>query len=144
MFRRSPLLGAAVVIGASRSAARREVSKQELMQEERNAEIQRSNEEVRREAERKRYEEEEQKRRTQLAIDEAIAKERARTEQQARAAVQPNPNISGHLDVPVNRQAGDRYCVECGLACKREDKFCSRCGAKQPQPPPYEGQKMQE
>ena len=93
MFRRSPLLGAAVVYGASRSAARREVDRNEM----RNAEMQREADrrlydqeqrmrrdqerQERREAERREREREregEQELRIQRAIDAALGQERAR------------------------------------------------------------------
>jgi hypothetical protein len=70
MFRR-PVLGAAVVYGVSRLAARREVERQE----QRNAEAQLSAE---RAAEKQRRDEEERDRGTQFAIDDAIAKEQSK------------------------------------------------------------------
>ena len=138
MFRR-PLLGAAVVYGVSRSAARRGVEEQE----QRNAEAQISAE---RAAEKQRREEEERERRTQLAIDEAIAKERSKN-----AAVKaepryviPNTGETGpYDDVPpyssykrgpaadVNTGAVTHYCPECRNVCKLGDKFCSKCGCRQ-------------
>ncbi|KAF9767975.1 hypothetical protein IL306_014782 [Fusarium sp. DS 682] len=65
--RRRPILGAAVVVGASRAAARNEVRKQEFMATEREAEIQRG-------IELRRREEEEEERRTQRVVDEAMKK----------------------------------------------------------------------
>jgi hypothetical protein len=144
MFHRGrgrPLLGAAVVVGASRSAARHEVAKQE----QRNSEMQRAADS---EAERKRREEEERDRRTQQAIDEAIEKERSRTEQIEAAPRNTISNTGGAGtaycagDVPPysshdpktceRKEVNTRYCSECGNLCKREDKFCNRCGFKQP------------
>jgi hypothetical protein len=144
MFHRGhgrPLLGAAVVIGASRSAAKHEVAKQE----QRNSEMQRAAD---REAERKRREDEERDRRTQLAFDEAIEKERSRAGQAEAAPRNTISNTGGAGtayfadDVPsyssYDPKTGERkgvnthYCSECGNLCKRGDKFCSRCGFKQP------------
>ncbi|RKK59529.1 hypothetical protein BFJ69_g17300 [Fusarium oxysporum] len=65
--RRRPILGAAVVVGASRTAARHEVQQQELVEAQREDEIQRG-------IELRRREEEEQDLRTQRAVDEAIKK----------------------------------------------------------------------
>ncbi|KAG5756161.1 hypothetical protein H9Q70_001245 [Fusarium xylarioides] len=65
--RRRPILGAAVVYGASRAATKHEVRKQELMASERNREIER-------EVDLQRREEEEQELRTQRAVDEAMKK----------------------------------------------------------------------
>ncbi|QPC78089.1 hypothetical protein HYE68_008841 [Fusarium pseudograminearum] len=65
--RRRPILGAAVVVGASRAAAKHEVRNQELAANERDREIQR-------EIELRRYEDERQELRTQRAVDEAMRK----------------------------------------------------------------------
>ncbi|KAF4416174.1 hypothetical protein F53441_14561, partial [Fusarium austroafricanum] len=84
--RRRPILGAAVVVGASRAAARHEVREQELMATEREAEIQRG-------IELRRREEEEEERRTQRAVDEAMKKAalEERAAQQSAAAVSTLP-----------------------------------------------------
>lgn len=89
--RRAPVLGAAVVIGASRSAARREVASQTQAQQ--NAQLQanqaaqnatsqqqQAQQQAQYEIEQRKKDEDEAARRTQLAIDEAIAKERVRGE----------------------------------------------------------------
>ncbi|KFZ24073.1 hypothetical protein V502_01449 [Pseudogymnoascus sp. VKM F-4520 (FW-2644)] len=139
MFRR-PLLGAAVVYGASRSGARRGVEEQE----QRNAEAQLSAEMA---AEKQRREEEQRERRTQLAIDEAIAKERSKNtaiEAEPRYFI-PNTGGTGIPDdVPpyskFNRGPGDavikraatHYCPECRNVCQLGDKFCTKCGCRQP------------
>ncbi|VTO91778.1 unnamed protein product [Fusarium graminearum] len=65
--RRRPILGAAVVVGASRAAAKHEVRKQEILATERDQEIQR-------EVELRRYQDEQQELRAQRAVDEAIKK----------------------------------------------------------------------
>ncbi|KAG0647289.1 hypothetical protein D0Z07_6940 [Hyphodiscus hymeniophilus] len=145
MFRRgpgrrgAPLLGAAVVIGASRSAARHEVARQ-------GAASQQAQYAADTAAERKQREEEENTRRTQLAIDEAIAKERSRNElinAQARNTESPAGNEGPAENVPAytqfdrevdaaeNKGAAIRYCGQCGNKSKLGDRFCSRCGAKQ-------------
>ncbi|KAF4332398.1 hypothetical protein FBEOM_13811 [Fusarium beomiforme] len=83
--RRRPILGAAVVVGASRAAARHEVRKQELIATEREGEIQR-------EVELRRREEEEEERRTQRAVDEAMKKaamEEKSAQQNAAAVLTP-------------------------------------------------------
>ncbi|KAH6684753.1 hypothetical protein B0J14DRAFT_18556 [Halenospora varia] len=156
--RRRPLLGAAVVMGASRSAAKHEVAKQEQV----NRQMQQTAD---REALEKKLEREETERRTQQAIDNAIEEERKRTaqieaererEEERRRMAQieaerqyatisnagsagatyytgqppsyPNYNPS----TPQIKQAQARYCSECGNLCKFEDKFCSKCGFKLP------------
>ncbi|KAK3323143.1 hypothetical protein B0T19DRAFT_476299 [Cercophora scortea] len=65
--RRRPVLGTAVVIGASRAAARHEVQKQSTSQLQ-------YEDDVAREAERKRQEEAEQEERTQRAVEQALKK----------------------------------------------------------------------
>ncbi|OCK82352.1 hypothetical protein K432DRAFT_349245 [Lepidopterella palustris CBS 459.81] len=132
---RRPVLGAAVLVGASRSAARREVEKQA----QQNAEMQRAAE---RAADQKRRDEEEMERRTQLAIDEAIAKERNKAEHIDRASysttgVSTEPGTTHQINQTTpyagqSRAANTRYCPNCGKICERGDKFCSMCGYKQP------------
>ncbi|KAH6980211.1 hypothetical protein EDB82DRAFT_510374 [Fusarium venenatum] len=65
--RRRPILGAAVVVGASRAAAKREVRKQGILATERDQEIER-------EVELRKYQDEQQEIRAQRAVDEAIKK----------------------------------------------------------------------
>ncbi|KAL6409810.1 hypothetical protein AUP68_06208 [Ilyonectria robusta] len=65
--RRRPILGAAVVVGASRAAAKHEVRKQADMESQREMEMER-------EFEARRIREEEQELRTQRAVDEAMKK----------------------------------------------------------------------
>jgi rubrerythrin len=116
------VLATAVVIGASRSAARREVSNQTQQQQY----DQMSSEQQKRD-------DEEREKRTQAAIDEAIAKERLRNEQiqagasrvDAKDADTP-PKYSG---APVDVKAV-RYCRKCGRGCESSDKFCTQCGCK--------------
>ncbi|KAH7008917.1 hypothetical protein EDB80DRAFT_717664 [Ilyonectria destructans] len=83
--RRRPILGAAVVVGASRMAAKREVKKQAMRDSERDFEIER-------EVETRRRQEEEQERRTQRAVDDAMDKAATdRALQQSAAAMVPQP-----------------------------------------------------
>ncbi|KAH7034558.1 uncharacterized protein B0I36DRAFT_405013 [Microdochium trichocladiopsis] len=84
--RRRPLLGAAVLVGASKSAARHEVQKQTVMDAQREVEIQR-------EVEARRRQEVEQERRTQRAVDEAMKKAATDNQnlQQSAPAMVPPP-----------------------------------------------------
>ncbi|KAM0250492.1 hypothetical protein ACHAQJ_008615 [Trichoderma viride] len=85
--RRRPVLGAAVLVGASRAAARHEVQKQSVMDTQRDIEIQRQ-------VEAQRRQEEEQERRTQRAVEEAMKKaaaENQAAQQSAAAVVSPPP-----------------------------------------------------
>ncbi|KAB5542755.1 hypothetical protein GE09DRAFT_225520 [Coniochaeta sp. 2T2.1] len=94
--RRRPILGAAVVIGASRSAARREVQQQAVIQSQREIEIQR-------EVDMRRREEVEQERRTQRAIDEAVkaaVTDSQASTQQSPVAVQPQPPQQPYATMP--------------------------------------------
>ncbi|KAH7141765.1 hypothetical protein EDB81DRAFT_653629 [Dactylonectria macrodidyma] len=72
--RRRPVLGAAVLVGASRAAARHEVQKQAVVDSQREIEIER-------EVRERRMQEEEHERRTQRAVEEAMKK--AATDNQA-------------------------------------------------------------
>ena len=139
--RRRPLLGAAVLVGASRSAARHEVEKQAQRDAERHMAIEQA-------ADKKWREEKENDRRTQLAIEEAIAKEKGRAENGNRSTAYPEAVPTGYgkayqmeqappygsygQPVGENQTATTQYCPNCGYACKRGDKFCSKCGQKQP------------
>jgi len=158
--RRRPLLGAALIVGASRSAAKHEVQKQSLQNEQAQMAADRA-------AEKKVREQEEMARRNQLAIDEAIAKERSRTEQTHKQqtgsgtvpaqpctahgnerappyveysyaaghntrAPQPQPNISYNPGASEMQGANFRYCANCGYRCQLGDRFCSGCGQMQP------------
>jgi len=121
--RRRPVLATAVVVGASRSAAKREVASQAQQQQytQMSSELQRRDEEDR-------------ERRTQAAIDEAIAKERLRNQQ---AQAETNRVVATGADTPptysnaapVNVKAV-RYCRQCGGSCEASDKFCTQCGCR--------------
>lgn len=85
--RRRPILGAAVVVGASRAAARHEVRKQGTLEAQREMEIQR-------EVELRRRQEEEQELRTQRAVEEAMKKaalENQAAQQNTAAPMSPPP-----------------------------------------------------
>ncbi|KAL7799766.1 hypothetical protein V8C37DRAFT_365391 [Trichoderma ceciliae] len=84
--RRRPVLGAAVLVGASRAAARHEVRKQAAMGSRREMEIQR-------EVELQRRREAELERQTQRAVDEAMKKAATDNQaaQQSAAAIVPQP-----------------------------------------------------
>jgi hypothetical protein len=122
--RRAPILGTAVVIGASRAAARREVAYQNLAANA--AETQRRADQI------------EQDRRTQLAIDEAIAAERRKNEEAAQSGGKGQaqgyapPNQPPQYSVDQNKAAGAFYCGACGELSSRNDKFCSNCGRRHP------------
>lgn len=134
--RRRPILGAAVVVGASRSAARREVQNQA----ERTAQAQAQQsqmqalqyeQEERAEAKRRREVEEENKR-TQLAIEAALAKEKSRHEDVLPPYGTAQPAYPGTVQPSYGMaQAGREekiYCSSCGQLNRRVDKFCCGCG----------------
>lgn len=137
--RRRPILGAAVLVGASRSAARHEVERQA----ERDAQVQMAAD---RSAEKRLLEEKERERRTQMAIEEAMAKERVRTDTAENLAYRSDPMPTGYVNTnqmgsappytaygPSTGEqqcAQAKFCSNCGYECAREDKFCSRCGRK--------------
>lgn len=128
-----------MLVGASRSAARHEVERQA----ERDAQARIAAD---RSAEKRLLEEKERERRTQMAIEEALAKERARTEPAENSvhrsdvmpAGQVNTNQMGSAPPytaygpSTGEQQGARakFCPNCGYECAREDKFCGRCGQK--------------
>ena len=138
-----PLLGAAVLVGASRSAAKHEVAKQAQLASEAELSAQRA-------AEAQRREEEKNDRRTQQAINEAIEKERRRNELAQMESRNAAMNIGGsgsgsipggqiiyssNVRAPEASQtmgADTFYCPQCRNVCKLGDKFCSRCGRQQP------------
>jgi hypothetical protein len=139
--RRRPILGAAVLVGASRSAARHEVEKQAQRDAERPMAVERA-------AEKKLLEQKENDRRTQLAIDEAIAKENRRIENADKVPTCSDPVTKGYgaahqIELtPSNVNSGQgvckeqvnntQYCPNCGHGCRRGDRFCTKCGHKQP------------
>jgi hypothetical protein len=84
------------------------------------------------------HEEQERERRTQAAINEAIAKERQRNEQTRleSGAMANTTEVTGGRAPPIyNSAPADaktvRYCRQCGNACRVGDKFCTQCGCMQ-------------
>jgi rubrerythrin len=111
MFRRGrgrPVLAAAVVVGASRSAAKHEVAKQN----ERDLE---SEQAMEMRAEQQRREEAERDRRTQLAVREAVVEERSRSDH-------------AHVQAVDGREGARIYCPACGSGLHESDRFCPGCG----------------
>jgi hypothetical protein len=111
MFRRRPLLGAAVLVGSSRSAARHEVDdeNERELEREQAAEMR---------AEQKEYQDAERDRHTKLAISEALAKEHAE---------------SGHTykqSADITGEEKNVFCTECGQPVFQTDRFCTHCGQK--------------
>ncbi|KAL6910716.1 hypothetical protein GGI43DRAFT_390902 [Trichoderma evansii] len=102
--RRRPILGAAVLVGASSVAAKREVQRQNMMSTQREMEIQYQ-------VDARRREEEEQERRTQRAIEEALKKsaeeQQAAQQAQAAAVVSPPPQQQQLYNNPMPIQAQD-------------------------------------
>ncbi|KAH8805198.1 hypothetical protein F5884DRAFT_859807 [Xylogone sp. PMI_703] len=142
--RRRPILGTAVVVAASRSAARHEVARQS----ENAAQTQAAAYQA---AEAKRLEQERNDRRMQEAIDKALADERKRVEMEElqaqleaqkaeRARDTGSARPPPYFDSPVvdyNRPANPQgkavatqFCPQCCNVCSIEDRFCGRCGHK--------------
>ncbi|KAL6788821.1 hypothetical protein J3E68DRAFT_415745 [Trichoderma sp. SZMC 28012] len=99
--RRRPVLGAAVLVGASRMAARREVQRQAMMDSQREMDIQR-------EVDMRRLQEAEMEQRTQRAVDEAMKKAAAENaavpQQGAAVVVSPPPQQIYHTPSPMPMQ----------------------------------------
>ncbi|KAL7903363.1 hypothetical protein HDV63DRAFT_400210 [Trichoderma sp. SZMC 28014] len=101
--RRRPILGAAVLVGASSVAAKHAVQRQEMASSQREMEIQYQ-------VDARRREEEEQDRRTQRAVEEALKKSAAenQTAQQQQAAVtSPPPQQQQMYNNPMPIQGQD-------------------------------------
>lgn len=101
--RRRPILGAAVLVGASSVAAKREVQRQGMMSAQREMEIQYQ-------VDARRREEEEQERRTQRAVEEALKKSAAENQaaqQQQAAVVSPPPQQQQLYNNPMPIQGQD-------------------------------------
>jgi len=117
MFRR-PFLATAVVVGASRAAARHEVANQAQL----NAEAKRAADRQVQEALTQEARNEE---RIQAAVAAALEKEKMKNATTAPAnqhgtAVETQPGGT--------KAAPTMHCLKCGELRKPEDKFCSRCG----------------
>ncbi|OOQ82283.1 hypothetical protein PEBR_39509 [Penicillium brasilianum] len=154
--RRRPLLGAAVLVGASRASARHEVERQAALDYQRELAI-------RQEVEAQRLRDAEQEKATQRLVQEEVQRAistNPNTASSSMAASQPlqqphnspppsyppayhESNIrSGHStdNVYNDHQAAastgteavgkTRHCTECGVVCQEKDRFCWKCGAK--------------
>lgn len=150
--RRRPVLGTALIVGASRGAARREVSKQTTAQQQQSAQnsddVDRQVADKLQEEEDHRREKEEQEARIQKAVDEAVRK--AGVEQPKPVVLAPEGGpaegrrgsfvagplvLNGGAEVmPVAaREVGGvvgetLFCGKCGLKGEVGDGFCRRCG----------------
>lgn len=102
--RRRPILGAAVLVGASSVAAKRAVQRQDMMSTQREMEIQYQ-------VDARRREEEEQDRRTQRAVEEALkksaAENQAAQQQQQGAVASPPPQQQQQYNNPMPIQGHD-------------------------------------
>jgi hypothetical protein len=96
--RRRPVLGAAVLVGASSVAAKRAVQRQDMMSSQREMEIQYQ-------VDARRREEEEQDQRTQRAVEEALkksaAENQAAQQQQQAAVASPPPQQQQQYNTPM-------------------------------------------
>ncbi|KIV94780.1 hypothetical protein PV10_02512 [Exophiala mesophila] len=138
--RRSPLLGAAVVYGASRSGARRgmqvEAERQAAMQaraqqQEAAYQAQRQREDQQRaESERQRAESERQ-RQDMLNKERELARKEAELQVRERAANRPDDR---YLAPPQYVGPDALFCTKCGNQCRVGDKFCGGCGLQLPPP----------
>ncbi|RVX73804.1 hypothetical protein B0A52_02694 [Exophiala mesophila] len=131
--RRSPLLGAAVVYGASRSGARRgmqvEAERQAAMQAQ--AQQQQAAYQAQMQRENQQKAESDKQKEEMLNKERELARKEAELEVRERAANRPDdrflaPPAYGGLDV--------LFCTKCGNQCKVGDKFCGGCGLKLPPP----------
>lgn len=142
--RRRPILGAAVLVGASSVAAKREVQRQNMMSSQREMEIQYQ-------IDARRREEEEQDRRTQKAVEEAMkksaAENQAAQQQQAAAVVSPPPQQQQLYNNPMPMQGQDgayltatpgqpAYMMASGSAPPNMQQPEQFMRAPAPQPPP--------
>jgi hypothetical protein len=109
-----PLVATAVVVGASRSAARSQVAAQAQM----NAEAQRQAEAH---YQRQLQEEAARDQKTQAQIQAALAEERSRSKS-------PMPPAQHNDQSGQSAGAIIGYCSVCGHQRTAIDKFCSRCG----------------
>ncbi len=119
--RRTPLLGAAVIVGASRSAARHEVASQNqqaaFAQQQSSAAASKAQADAERAMYEKKRMEDEQDKRTAAAIEMALAKERQ--------GVDGNPPQYS----ADNANTGTAFfCGACGKQCNTTQKFCPNCG----------------
>jgi hypothetical protein len=128
MFRRSPLLGAAVVYGVSRSAARREHERQEIRQSQREWEMQQALDRDRRQSEKAAREEErrrEDERRREMATMRATPLQQP-VMMPPHAVMQPAMMSPPYNGAPTTANA--MFCPACGNAVRMGDRFCNMCG----------------
>jgi hypothetical protein len=118
-MRRRPLLGAAVLVGASRAAARHEVVRQDQISIEAQRQADAAHQ-------RQMQEEAARDQKTQLAIQAALEKERSRSKS-------PIPHINENQQSGHPRGAVAGYCATCGAQCIATDRFCVSCGTMYPQ-----------
>ncbi|RFU74434.1 hypothetical protein TARUN_7827 [Trichoderma arundinaceum] len=117
--RRRPVLGAAVLVGASRAAARHEVQRQSVIESQREMDIQR-------EVEAQRRQEEDLERRTQRAVDEAMKKAAAENQP-------PQQFYNNQPPMPIQAQEAGYLLASSGQPYAPEQFM----RAPSPQPPPY-------
>ncbi|KAL6246737.1 hypothetical protein RBB50_006044 [Rhinocladiella similis] len=140
MFRRSPLLGAAVVYGASRAGAKRGMQREYERQQMMELEYQRQEavREARRREEAKRREEELEKEKAKVRKEieqEEREKAKARADQQyTRQPSHPQQDPQHGYQQP-GPAVDVVFCTQCGNRCKVGDRFCSGCGKPLPKPP---------
>ncbi|EHK19392.1 uncharacterized protein TRIVIDRAFT_224635 [Trichoderma virens Gv29-8] len=136
--RRRPVLGAAVLVGASRAAARHEVQRQAVAESQREMDIQR-------EVEVRRLREVEMEQRTQRAVDEAMKKAAlenpAPQQSPAVMMVQPPPQQFYNNQQPIPIQSpGQSYTVGTNMMPGLQPEQIMR--APSPQPPAYSSESL--
>ena len=124
-MRRSPLLGAAIMYGASRAGARRGVQREAENQQALEWEVQQrvAAQQSRNAQDERRRNEEIEKEREQI---------RARLEQEERAKMDARNAQQPTLGPPSYAGVDTLFCPECGQQCRVIDKFCKSCGARLP------------
>jgi hypothetical protein len=128
MLRPRPLLGAAVVYGASRAGARRGMERE--MQAQQEAEYRQQQQtaayEAQRDRELRQRAEDEKRRNEELERE----KEKFRMELELERARNQNQI---HVGGPAGVVEGNLvFCTTCGNNCKTGDAFCSGCGTRLP------------
>lgn len=148
--RRRPVLGTALIVGASRGAARREVSKQSTAQQQQSAQntddVDRQVAAKLQEEEDRRREKDEQEARIQKAVEEAVRKAAVEQPKPVVLAPESGPEEgrrgSFHVGGPLAVNGGGEvmpaaarevvrevlFCGKCGLKGEVGDGFCRRCG----------------
>ncbi|KAL7907595.1 hypothetical protein GGI35DRAFT_481266 [Trichoderma velutinum] len=131
--RRRPVLGAAVLVGASRAAARHEVQRQAVVQSQREMDIQR-------EVDIRRLQEVEMEQRTQRAVDEAMKKaatENPVPQQSAPVIVSPPPQqfYNGQPPIQMQTPPGQSYTLATNTMPGVQPEQIVR--SLSPQPPAY-------